>query len=142
MRPRLSLVTLGVADVSRSRVFYEGLGWRASSASQDGIAFFQLGAMVLALFARDALAEDARVPDRAGGGFAGISLAQNYGSPAEVDAAYAAAVTAGADPVKLPAAVVWGGYSGYLRDPDGFCWELAHNPFFDLGEDGALSLPP
>lgn len=142
MRPRLSLVTLGVADVARSRSFYERLGWRASGASQDGIAFFQLGTTVLALFSRAALAEDAQVHDAGPGGFAGVSLAQNYASPAEVDAAFASAVAAGAKPLKPPHATFWGGYSGYVGDPDGFCWELAHNPFFALDGDGGLSLPP
>ncbi len=140
MHPRLSIVTLGVADVARSRAFYERLGWRPSAASQDAIAFFQLGALGLALFARDALAADAGVPAMASG--PGLTLAQNYASPAEVDEAYAAALAAGATSLKPPHPAFWGGYSGYVADPDGFAWELCHNPFFALREDGSVTLPP
>ena len=138
--PRLSLVTLGVASVARSRAFYEALGWRASSASQDGVAFFQLGAMVLGLFGRAELAQDAGVADTSVG-FAGITLAQNLASPEEVDSAYAAAVAAGATPLKPPQPAFWGGYTAYFANSDGFAWELAHNPFFTLDETGIVTLP-
>jgi catechol 2,3-dioxygenase-like lactoylglutathione lyase family enzyme len=138
--PRLSLVTLGVADTARSRDFYERLGLVAAAASQGDVAFFQLtNGMALALFPRDKLAEDATVTND-GVGFDGVTLAQNVGSPAEVDAVLAEAVACGARLVKPGQAVFWGGYSGYFADPDGHLWEIAHNPFFPLDEAGHLSL--
>jgi catechol 2,3-dioxygenase-like lactoylglutathione lyase family enzyme len=140
MEPRLTLVTLGVASVPASRAFYERLGWRASGASQEGVSFFQLGPMVLALFGRADLAHDAQVPDTPPG-FAGVSLAQNLPSIEAVDAAYAAALAAGGKPLKAPCTAFWGGYSGYFADPDGFCWELAFNPFFPLDGSGQIVLP-
>jgi uncharacterized protein len=138
--PRIHIVTLGVASVARSRAFYEALGWRASGASQDGVTFFQLGPLVLALFGRADLAADAGVADTPPG-FAGVSLAQNFASPAQVDAAYAAALAAGATPLKPPGPAFWGGHTAYFADPDGFPWELAHNPFFPFDATGAISLP-
>ena len=138
--PKLTLVTLGVRSVAESRAFYEKLGWRASGASQEGVAFFQLGAVVLSVFARADLATDAGVADTPPG-FAGISLAQNYASVADVDAAFAAAVEAGATPLRQPSPAFWGGYTGYFADPDGFAWEVAHNPFWPLDETGAVVLP-
>ena len=140
MDPRVTLITLGVRSVAESRAFYERLGWRASSASQDGVTFFQLGPNVLALFGRAALAEDAQVADTAPG-FAGVSLALNFGTPAAVDAAFAEAIAAGGKPLKPPGPVFWGGHTAYFADPDGFLWELAHNPFFTLDENGQLVLP-
>ena len=140
MAAKLNLVTLGVRSVADSRAFYEKLGWRASGASQDGVAFFQLGPVVLALFGRSDLAKDAEVADTPPG-FAGISLAQNYESREEVDTAFAAAVAAGGKPLRQPGPVFWGGYTAYFADPDDFCWEIAHNPFFALDASGAVVLP-
>ena len=140
MEPRLSLITLGVADVARARAFYEALGWRASNASQDGVAFFQANGIALALYGRAALAEDAEVEDT-GSGFSGIALAQNLPSQTEVDELYAEALNAGATPVKAPRKAIWGGYSGYFADPDGHLWEVAWNPFFPLDAAGNLHLP-
>ncbi len=141
MDRRITIVTLGVASVPAARRFYEALGWKPSSASQgDDVAFFQMNGLALSLFSRAALAADAAVPDSRPG-FSGITLAQNLDSPAAVDAAYAAALTAGATALKTPQTVFWGGYSGYFADPDGHIWELAHNPFFPLDADGALVLP-
>jgi predicted lactoylglutathione lyase len=140
MEPRISLITLGVADVARSRVFYEALGWRASSASQPEVAFFQANGLALTLFSRQALADDASVKNSAPG-FSGIALAYNGRSKADVDEVHAAALAAGAKPVKKPHDTVWGGYSGYFADPDGHLWEVAWNPFFALDEQGNLSLP-
>ena len=125
---RLSLVTLGVTDVARSTAFYESLGWQRSTASQEAITFFSMEGSVLGLFCRDALAEDAGV-DPVGSGFRGVTLALNCADRDEVDAVYAAWLDAGATPVKPPEAVFWGGYSGYVADPDGHLWELAHNPY-------------
>ena len=141
LAPRLNIVTLGVANVARSRGFYEALGWRASAASRESIAFFDLGGVVLALFGREALADDAEVAP-AGEGFRAVTLAHNVGSEAEVDAALAHAERSGARIVKPATRVAWGGYSGYFADPDGHLWEIAHNPFAALAPDGRLLLSP
>ena len=141
MDQRVTLITLGVAELERAIRFYgDGLGWAPSASSQEGvIAFFQLNGMVLALWPRTLLAQDARVSD--GGGWGGIALAQNHGSREAVDAAVAAAVAAGATLLKAPEATDWGGYSGYVADPDGHAGEIAHNPFWPLAEDGTMTLP-
>jgi len=141
MDQRLTLVTLGVADLDRAIRFYrDGLGWVPSSASEEGeVAFFQLNGMVLGLWSRASLAGDARVADD--GGWGGIALAQNHGSREAVDSAVRAAVAAGATLLKAPEATDWGGYSGFVADPDGHAWEIAHNPSWPLAEDGSLVLP-
>jgi catechol 2,3-dioxygenase-like lactoylglutathione lyase family enzyme len=140
MEPRLSLVTLGVADVTRSRRFYEALGWRASSASQlDDVAFFQLGGIALALWGRPELARDAELPDP--GGWGGVALAHNARTRAEVDAILVEAGAAGGRVLKLARETSWGGYAGYFADPDGHPWEVAWNPHFPLRPDGSLQLP-
>ena len=140
LEPRVSLVTLGVADLPRARAFYEALGFAASSASQSEIAFFQLGGLALALFPRAALAADADVANSPAG-FSGVTLAHNCRSPAEVDATLAHAVACGAKLQKPAHKTFWGGYSGYFADPDGHLWEVAHNPFFPLDAEGRLHLP-
>ena len=140
MQPRISLVTLGVADVAAARGFYQRLGWVASARSTAEVAFFQAGGMVLSLYGRAALAADAQVPGE-GGGFSGIALAWNGRDAAEVDAVLAAAVAAGGRLVKPAQAASWGGYSGYFTDPDGHLWEVAHNPGFPLDAAGAVRLP-
>ena len=140
MEPRLSLVTLGVADLDRSRAFYEGLGWRRSARSFEGVAFFQLGPLILSLYPRTALAADAGVSAR-GEGFRGFSLAHNVASRGEVDAVLALAVEAGGAIVTAAADKAWGGYSGYTADPDGFLWEIAWNPHFPIGSDRSVTLP-
>jgi len=141
MEPRVSLITLGVADLERSLAFYrDGLGWPLSSASVEGdVAFIQLNGMALALWSREKLAEDARLPFD--GGWGGITLAQNHDSREAVDAAADAAMRAGGTMLKPPEPTDWGGYSGYIADPDGHPWELAHNPFWDMDADGRLTLP-
>ncbi|GJF30778.1 glyoxalase [Kitasatospora sp. NE20-6] len=138
---RISIVTLGVADLARSVAFYEALGWRRSSASSPEIVWFRTADSVLGLFPVDELAADAGVPSGGEPSFRGVTLAVNLESPETVDAALAAAVEAGATVVKPPAATSWGGYSGYFEDPDGHLWELAHNPFFPFTADGSLDLP-
>lgn len=140
MQPRLTLVTLGVSDLARSRVFYEAWGWKASSASQPSVVFFQANGLALALFGRAALAEDAHVKDRPTG-FAAVTLAYNAHSKEEADEVYARALAAGAHSLKPLQDVFWGGYSGYFSDPDGHLWEVAWNPFFPLDEQGHLFLP-
>jgi catechol 2,3-dioxygenase-like lactoylglutathione lyase family enzyme len=140
MEPRLSLVTLGVADMARARAFYERLGFKASSASNESVTFFHAGGVVLGLFGRAALAQDAKVAEQ-GSGFSGIALAHNARSEAEVDAVLAEAAAAGGRIVKPAHRVFWGGWSGYFADLDGHLWEVAHNPFFPLDAAGHLQLP-
>jgi catechol 2,3-dioxygenase-like lactoylglutathione lyase family enzyme len=137
---RLTLVTLGVADVARATSFYEALGWQRSSASNDDVSFFQLGGLALSVFGRQDLADDAMVPS-AGDGFSGFSLAINLESEAEVDRVAGEWVACGGSIVKQPHRAFWGGYSGYVADPDGHLWELAHNPGFALAADGSMKLP-
>ncbi|MCC9599121.1 VOC family protein [Stieleria sp. JC731] len=146
---RINLVTLGVADVAASTAFYERLGWKKSSASNDQVTFFHSNGTVLGLFGRLALAEDACVEDVASDGsesqqgksFSGVTLAQNYDSESDVDAAFQHAIDCGAKAMKKPQKVFWGGYSGYFADPDGHLWELAHNPFMSLNENQHMTLP-
>jgi uncharacterized protein len=138
MEQRLSLVTLGVADLDRSRRFYEALGWRRSGDQAD-VVFFQAAGMVLALWSRAALAADARVPAE-GSGFAGIALAYNARTREEVDAVLAEAKAAGAEITKPAEKVFWGGYAGYFADPDGHLWEVAWNPYWTIAEDGSVRL--
>ena len=137
---RISIVTLGVADVAASTAFYEWLGWKRSSASQEGVTFIRMKGTVLALFGREALAKDAQVADTAPG-FSGVTLAHNVSSATGVDAVIKFAVACGARLVKAPEKVSWGGYSGYFADPDGHLWEVAHNPFFPMDEQGHVVLP-
>jgi hypothetical protein len=139
MEQRLSLVTLGVADLERARRFYEdGLGWRRGNDHPE-VAFYQIGGAVLALFGRDALAADARVA-AAGSGFGGVALAYNTRTREEVDAVLAEAEAAGATILKPAEDAFWGGYSGYFADPDGHLWEIAWNPDWTLTEDGSVRL--
>lgn len=129
MEARLNIITLGVADLERSALFYERLGFVLRAESNDHVKFYALAGVWLALYPRVALAEDANVPS-AGEGFRGFTMAQNVRSTEEVDQVIAAAVKAGAELVKSPCYVFWGGYSGYFADPDGFLWEIAYNPHF------------
>ena len=134
MKPRISMITLGVSDLAAAIRFYEqGLGFPRMD-SPPSVAFFTLNGTWLGLYGRDALAEDAQVP-AAGSGFAGVTLAHNVDSEAEVDAVMAQAVAAGATLVKPPQKVFWGGYSGYFKDLDGHLWEVAHNPLFWIGPE-------
>lgn len=139
MEQRVSLVTLGVADLARSRDFYRSLGWSESAASMDEVAFFQAGGMVFALWSRDNLAEDTVVEDP--GGWGGVTLAYNTRSPEEVDEVIEEARVAGATIGREPAETFWGGYSGVFIDPDGHPWEVAHNPDWEITENGAVKLP-
>lgn len=140
MDQRLSLVTLGVRDLAAARAFYRRLGWKESPPSNEHVAFFQCGGMILALWSRDALAEDAKV-GAPGSGFANVALAQNQRSKEAVDTALAQAEKAGARILKPAQEVFWGGYSGYFADPEGFVWEVAWNPGFTILEDGSVRLP-
>jgi predicted lactoylglutathione lyase len=137
MDQRLSLVTLGVADVVRARNFYEALGW--SGESPDGeVVFFQAGGMIVALWDRGKLAEDSGVADN--GGWGGVALGYCADSPATVDTLLAQAQAAGAVITRPAAQAFWGGYSGMFVDPDGHPWEVAHNPFWTLHADGSVTL--
>jgi catechol 2,3-dioxygenase-like lactoylglutathione lyase family enzyme len=138
MEQRLSLVTLGVADLARARAFYEALGWKTGAAPADDVVFFQCGCMVVALWGRDQLAEDSGVSDS--GGWGGVTLAYNTRSPDEVDAVIAEAEAAGATIARPGAETFWGGYSGVFIDPDGHPWEVAHNPRWTIAEDGSVKL--
>jgi predicted lactoylglutathione lyase len=139
MEQRISLVTLGVSDVARSRAFYEALGWRGQEVEET--VFFQAGGLALVLWGRDKLARDCGLPDEAAAGFGGIALAQNVRSDAEVDELLAAAQRAGATITKAAATNAIGFYSGVFTDPDGHAWEIAHNPGFTLAADGSLTIP-
>ena len=138
MKQRVSLVTLGVADVAASRGFYEALGWRSGAALDDDIVFFQAGSMVVSLWSRTELAKDSGVEDN--GGWGDVTLAHNVGSPAEVDAVIEEARAGGATIAREGAETFWGGYSGAFADPDGHTWEVAHNPFWPIREDGSITL--
>ncbi len=138
MEQRLSLVTLGVADLDRARSFYGALGWKASGDPGADVAFFQAGGMVLALWSRDSLAADSGVEDLPGWG--GVALAHNVRSPAEVDAVIEEARAAGASITRAPGQTFWGGYSGVFIDPDGHPWEVAHNPHWTIEGDGSVRI--
>jgi predicted lactoylglutathione lyase len=137
MEQRVSLVTLGVADIARAWRFYEALGWSGESPDGD-VVFFQAGGMVVALWGRDKLAEDSCVEDS--GGWGGVTLAYCVRSPEEVDTVLADAEAAGGTIGRPGAPTFWGGYSGIFVDPDGHPWEVAHNPGWTLEADGSVRL--
>jgi predicted lactoylglutathione lyase len=139
MEQRLSLVTLGVADLARARAFYEALGWTTRADPDDDVVFFQAGGMIVALWSRANLAEDSGVEDP--GGWGGVTLAHNVRSPADADAVIEEAREAGAMIPREPAETFWGGYSGMFVDPDGHPWEVAHNPRWTIYDDGSIELP-
>jgi predicted lactoylglutathione lyase len=136
---RVSVITLGVADVAASRRFYESLGWASPCEPDSAIVFFQAGGMVVALWSRESLAEDSGVED--GGGWGGVTLAYNVRSPAEVDAVVTSAKAAGARIPRSGGTTFWGGYSGVFVDRDGHPWEVAYNPGWPLAKDGSIVLP-
>ena len=140
MNQHLHLITLGVKDFERSRKFYaETLGWKPAGANNEGVAFFQAGGVVLALYPREKLAEDALVSPE-GSGFSGITLAYNTQSESEVDQIIKDLRSKGVKIVKEPQKVFWGGYNSYFADPDDYYWEVAYNPFFPFDEGGNLKL--
>jgi uncharacterized protein len=140
MEQRISLVTIGVADVTAAKRFYEALGWRGQET--DETVFFQAGGQAIVLWGRAKLADDAGVADsHSTDGFGGIALAYNARSRDEVDDVLATAVTAGAVITKPANETFYGGYAGYFADPDGHLWEVAHNPGFTIEADGSLRLP-
>ena len=137
MEQRLSLVTLGSRDVKRARAFYEALGWK-TSWTDDDVVFFQAGCMIVALWGREKVAEDARVEDS--GGWGGVALAYNTRSPEEVDSVLAEAEAAGAEITRAGGETFYGGYSGVFLDLDGHPWEVAHNPHWTIDEDGSVRI--
>ena len=140
MQPRINIITLGVTDLQRAVDFYEkGLGWKRSKASQDNIVFFQLNGIVLSLYPKHLLAEDAAIPAE-GNGFPGITLAYNTKSEQEVDDVIKEVESLGATIVKHPQKVFWGGYSSYFKDTDGYLFEVAYNPFFEFDERDILKV--
>jgi predicted lactoylglutathione lyase len=138
MKQLVSLITLGVSDLARSRAFYEALGWQTNAEPGDDVAFFQAGEMVVALWDRARLAEDSTVND--GSGWGGTTLALNLASTAEVDETIEEARAAGARIGREPAETFWGGYSGVFVDPDGHPWEIAHNPHWTVTDNGGVRL--
>jgi len=138
MKQRVSLITLGVEDLSRARAFYEALGWSTGAEPDDDVAFFQAGEMIFALWDRARLAEDSCVEDS--GGWGGVTLAINFGSAVEVDATIEEARSAGARILREPAEAFWGGYTAAFLDPEGHPWEVAHNPRWKITEDGGVEL--
>ncbi len=140
MEQRVSIVTLGVEDLARSRRFYEALGWTGGQEVEETV-FFQAGGLAVVLWGREKLAADAGVTDD-GGSFDGIVLAHNVRSAAEVDQVVRLAASAGADVTRSPADTFYGGYAGCFRDPDGHVWEVAFNPGFPLDDNGNLTVPP
>ncbi len=142
MEQRMSVVTLGVADLKRAIAFYEDVvGWKVDSGPPD-IAFFDLGGLVFALYPHAELAEDRNVApgDSSGAGYQGFSLAHNARSKKEVDSIFARLKDRRATILKEPEEVFWGGYSGYFSDPDGHAWEVAYNPYWTIGEDGRVAM--
>ncbi len=137
---RITLITLGVDDLERSKAFYAQLGWSPHSEVPGQVVFYQINGMAFGFFGRAALAKEQNRPTAALGTGA-ITLAQNMPSMADVDAAFAKAIAAGATPLAEPTEMAWGGYSSYYADPDGHVWECAHNPFWPLNDDGSLTLP-
>ena len=138
MEQRVSLITLGVSDLTRARAFYEALGWTTNAAPQDDVVFFQARGMIVALWSRAELAQDSCVSDS--GGWGGVKLAYNTRSPSEVDDVLEQARAAGATIPRAGAETFWGGYSGIFIDPDGHPWEVAHNPHWRVLEDGSVQL--
>jgi hypothetical protein len=139
MEQRVSLITLGVADVARARSFYEQLGWEGKEVEET--VFFQAGGLGVVLWGREKLADDSKLEDPGTDGFGGVALAHNVGTREEVDELVAAAEAAGATITKRPEETFYGGYAAYFTDPDGHVWEVANNPGFKLLEDGSLELP-
>jgi uncharacterized protein len=141
MKPRVNIITLGVSDVAVAKAFYTKLGLTQHNMSNEHIGFFDMNGIVLSVYGRKALADDAQLDSAQIPNFRGVSLAWNVESQVEVDAVLKQAVSAGAKLVKAAEQVFWGGYSGYFADPDGHLWEVAHNPFVTLNAQGQLILP-
>lgn len=140
MEPRISIITIAVDDLERATRFYEGMGLKRHAGITDGVAFFQMGGAILGLFPRKDAEPDAGVTFGAAPG--AVYLAYNTRTEAEVDEVLATAEQAGGRIVKAAGRAFWGGWYGYFADTEGQIWEVAHNPAFPIGADGAISLPP
>ncbi|MCG7362947.1 VOC family protein [Roseomonas sp. ACRSG] len=140
MEQRLSLITLGVPDLAAATAFYEALGWRRGMRAAEGVSFFQAGGMILSLYGWEDLARDSGLAPE-GQGFRGFSLAYNARTRQEVDAVLAEAAAAGGRITKPARETDWGGYAGAFADPAGHLWEVAWNPGFPIGPNGAVTLP-
>ncbi len=141
MESRINIITLGVSDITRSRLFYEKMGWIASSASNENIVIFHSKGTALALFPESMLAADAHTEPTKMIGFRGITLAYNVPSKPEVEKILDQAKAAGGKIIKEAQDVFWGGYSGYFADPDNHLWEVAWNPYWPLQSDGTIQIP-
>ena len=139
MKQSVALITLGVADVHRATEFYQALGWAPALEIEETV-FFEANGVVVVLWSRDKLAEDMGIED-SDPGWGGVALAHNVGSSEEVRHIVEQARQAGAAVTRAPATTFYGGYAGGFRDPDGHVWEIAHNPGFTLGPDGAITIP-
>jgi uncharacterized protein len=139
MEPRISAITLGVNDMAAAQRFYQAMGWTPHPTSQEAVTFYQANGMVLCLFGRDALAQDAHIKDTQAG-FGGMTLAYNVRTKDEVAFVLAQAEKTGGKILKPAQDVFWGGHSGYFADPDGHVWEVAHNPFWTVQDNGAVTL--
>ena len=137
---RVTLITLGVDDLERAKVFYGAMGWTPTREMEGQVVFYQINGMALGFFSKEGLAKEQHRP-LAELGTGAVTLAQNMTSREEVNATFARAIAAGATPLAPPAPMAWGGYSSYYADPDGHVWETAHNPFWELNPDGSLTLP-
>ena len=133
------MITLGVADMDRAKTFYERLGWQGQMVQET--VFFQAGGLALVLWGRENLADDAGLEAAPTSGFGGVALAHNVRSPSEVVDAVRLAEGAGATVTRRPEKTFYGGYAGYFTDPDGHVWEVAHNPGFEIHEDGTITVP-
>lgn len=130
-----------MADVAQAAAFYAALGWERATSGGDEITWFKLGGAALGLFGREALAADANLPTAPRQAFNGVTLAINVASEAEVAECLSAARSAGARILKPATRAEWGGLSGYFADLDGHAWEIAHNPFFPIRDDGSIDIP-
>lgn len=140
MNPRLNMVTLGVADLPKSRRFYmDAFGWKPAKGSDENIVFLYHGGIVLGLYPMNLLAEDAGVPSERSG-FSGITLAINAKSREELDELYLKVIVAGAKSLIAPRDTFWGGYDCYFADPDGHPWEIAWAPFWEFDDQGSLKM--
>jgi uncharacterized protein len=140
--PRVSIITLGVGDLERSRAFYEALGWEVVGSSVEGVIYwFRTAETYVGIHDYEELAKDGHMPTGPRQGWGGITFAINVESDEAVVDAYDAALAAGATPLKAPEQAIFGGLSAYFADPDGYPWEVAHNPHFPIGTDGRITIP-
>ncbi len=138
MEQRMTMIGLGVTNLDKSRLFYESVfGWQRLKPNSEGIAFYKLNGIILSLYPADKLAEDAKISAE-GNGFKGVVCAFNTRTEAEVNELFTMFKSKNVQIIKMPEKVFWGGYSGYIADPDGHLWEIAFNPFWELDTSGNL----